>query len=270
MPATLDEILAGTRRQLEERRRGTDLAALEKRARAHTPRGFAERVRRIAATGAAVIAELKRASPSRGVIRASFHAASLAKELEQGGAAALSVLTDEDYFQGALTYLDEAGAATGLPLLRKDFIVDEFQLWEARAHGADAVLLIVAALTDAELKGLARSARELDLDVLCEVHDEQELARALERGVEMIGVNSRDLRTFQVDRERLYELALKLPRNVVRVAESGLTSGREIAELRSAGYDAFLIGEALMRADHPGEELARMLAEARQAKVWTS
>jgi indole-3-glycerol phosphate synthase len=269
MPASLEEIVATARRRLEERRNRSVLAELEKRAAAHVPRGFAAGLRAAAVRGTAVIAELKRASPSRGVIRGSFHAASLARELEAGGAAAISVLTDEDFFQGSLTYLDEAEAATRIPLLRKDFIVDEFQVLEARAHGADAVLLIVAALTDIELKTLAGAVRACGLDALCEVHDEPELARALDHGFQIIGVNSRDLRTFQVDRERPFQLAMKLPRHVLKIAESGLTSGKEMAELRAAGYDGVLVGEALMRADHPGDELARMLAEARRERVWT-
>jgi indole-3-glycerol phosphate synthase len=270
MPASLDEIVATARRRLEERRNRADVADLERRAAAHAVRGFGARLRDAARRGPAVIAELKKASPSRGVIRGSFHAGSLARELENGGAAALSVLTDEDYFQGSLTYLLEAEAATRLPLLRKDFIIDEFQVLEARAHGADAVLLIVAALTDVELKALARAVRAVGLDALCEVHDEDELARALEHGFEIIGVNSRNLRTFQVDAETPFQLAMKLPREALKVAESGLTSGKEIAELRTAGYDAFLIGEALMRADHPGDELTRLLAEARREPVRTA
>ena len=267
MPAGLEDIVATARRRLEERRNRTPLRELEQRAAAHVPRGFVAALRRAAERSAAVIAELKKASPSRGVIRASFHVASLARELEAGGAAALSVLTDEDHFQGSLAFLDEARAATALPLLRKDFIVDEYQVLEARAHGADAVLLIVAALSDAELQALGRSARGHGLDAVCEVHEETELNRALECGFDVIGVNSRNLRTFEVDRERPFELAIRLPKGVLKVAESGLSSGREIAELRSAGYDAFLIGEALMRADHPGDELARILAEARRERV---
>jgi indole-3-glycerol phosphate synthase len=270
MAATLDQIVADARLRLEERRNRVPLARLEAQAAAHEARGFAAALRQKASPGPAVIAELKKASPSRGVIRASFQAASLARELEAGGAAALSVVTDEDHFQGSLTYLDEAEAAARLPLLRKDFIVDEFQVLEARAHGADAVLLIVAALTDDELKKLARSVRELGLDALCEVHDERELSRALDHDFDIIGVNSRDLRTFAVDRERPFELAMRLPRHVLKVAESGLTRGREMAELRAAGYDAFLIGETLMRADHPGEKLAQMVSESRRERAWTA
>lgn len=270
MPVTLEEMLATARRRLEERRNRSDLAQLEARAAARAPRGFAARLREVSQRAPAVIAELKKASPSRGVIRGSFHVGSLARELETGGAAALSVLTDEDYFQGSLTNLVEAEAATRIPLLRKDFIIDEFQVLEARAQGADAVLLIVAALTDVELRVMAKAVRAMGLDALCEVHDEVEVERALEHGFEVVGVNSRNLRTFQVDRERPFQLAMKLPRTVLKVAESGLSSGKEIAELHGAGYEAFLIGESLMRADHPGEELARLLAEARRERVWAS
>jgi indole-3-glycerol phosphate synthase len=212
--------------------------------------------------GVAVIAELKKASPSKGLIRAEFRVEELAKELEAAGAAALSVLTDEEFFQGSLANLRNVSAIVKVPCLRKDFIVDEFQLLEARANSADAVLLIVAALTQTELTGLARDARSHGLDVLCEVHDEEELQRALDAGCDLIGVNSRDLRTFKVDVETAFRLAERLPKNVVKVAESGIRSGEDIARLRAAGYQAFLIGETLMRAERPGEALLALVASA--------
>jgi len=208
----------------------------------------------------AVIAELKKASPSKGLIRAEFRPAKLARELEAAGAAALSVLTDEEFFQGSLANLREASAAVKIPCLRKDFIVDEFQLLEARANAADAVLLIVAALTLEELSALSRAARARGLDVLCEVHDGEELQRALDVGCDLIGVNARDLQTFQVNLETAFDLAATFPRNVVRVAESGIHSAEDVARLRAAGYDAFLIGESLMRAERPGEALRGLLA----------
>ena len=207
-----------------------------------------------------MIAELKKASPSKALIRADFCAAELAKELEAAGAAALSVLTDEEFFQGSLENLRNASAAVKAPCLRKDFIVDEFQLLEARANSADAVLLIVAALSQTELKELAGAARSHELDVLCEVHDEEELQRALDVGCDLIGVNTRDLKTFKVDPERAFRLAERLPKNVVRVAESGIRSGEDIARLRDAGYQAFLIGESLMRAERPGVALRELIA----------
>jgi indole-3-glycerol phosphate synthase len=198
------------------------------------------------------------------VIRSNFHAGKLAEELERGGAAALSVLTDEEFFQGSLENLRRAATAGRVPCLRKDFLVDEFQLLEARANGADAVLLIVAALFPAELELLTRRARELGLDVLCEVHDEQELLRASDVGADLIGINSRDLRTFQVDLETAFRLAPLVPKNALAVAESGIHSGLDIARLRSVGYQAFLIGETLMKAKSPGDALRALLLEARR------
>ena len=189
----------------------------------------------------------------------------LASQLESAGAAALSVLTDEEYFQGSLANLCEASAAAELPCLRKDFIVDEFQLLESRANRADAVLLIVAALAPAELRRLHAVAREFSLDVLCEVHDENELGRALDLGCDIIGVNNRDLRTFQVDLNTAVRLGRNIPPGVLKVAESGLQSGADIRRLRDAGYEAFLIGESLMRAEFPGEALKELLAAARSA-----
>ncbi len=229
---------------------------------AHQPRGFAAALRRVSADRPAVIAELKRASPSRGVIRASFPVAGLASQLASAGAAALSVLTDEEFFQGSIAYLPQASAASGLPCLRKDFIVDEFQLLEARAYHADAALLIVAALTGEELRRLHLAARELSLDVLCEVHDENELGRALDLGCNIIGVNNRDLRTFRVDVNTAVRLGRDIPAGVLKVAESGIESGADIRRLRAAGYPAFLIGESLMRAESPGDALRRLLIDA--------
>ena len=266
MPPSLDSIVAATRQSLSQRwsesgsgnQRSSDLNALERAAAKHTPRGFRNRLRRVAQDGIAVIAELKKASPSKGLIRADFRPSELARELEQAGAAALSVLTNEHFFQGALDYLREASSHCTLPCLRKDFIVDEFQIVEARAYCADAILLIVAALEQKELVALARIARSHDLDVLCETHDEQELQRALDAGCDLIGVNSRDLRTFEVNLETACRLAGKIPSTCVRVAESGIRNGADIARLRSAGYEAFLIGESLMKAKHPREELMRL------------
>ncbi len=262
MPVFLDQIIESTRGKVVERKRAADLPDLEQRAERHEPRGFRRALVEKSKAGVAVIAELKKASPSKGLIRAEFGVEELAKELEAAGAAALSVLTDEEFFKGSLENLRLAAAAVKVPCLRKDFIVDEFQLLEARANLADAVLLIVAALTNAELNRLALSARLYELDVLCEVHDEAELQRALDVGCDLIGVNTRDLRTFKVDGERAFRLAKQLPKNVVRVAESGIRSGEDIARLRAAGYQAFLIGESLMRAERPGESLRGLVDNA--------
>ncbi|MBZ5597862.1 MAG: indole-3-glycerol phosphate synthase TrpC [Acidobacteriia bacterium] len=262
MPASLDQIVAAARRRVAETRRSADLRELERLAEAHAPRGFRRKLKAVAQSGPAIIAELKKASPSRGLIRAAFDAASLAKELESAGAAALSVLTEEEFFQGSLENLRLASTSTKLPCLRKDFIVDEFQMLEARAYGADAVLLIVAALSPAELVGLAMLGRDYELDVLCEVHDEEELERAVNAGCNLIGVNSRHLRTFQVDLATAFRLAERIPHNVVSVAESGIHTGAEIARLRAAGYQAFLIGESLMKVESPGQALRELLADA--------
>jgi len=224
-------------------------------------------LRRAAKTGPAVIAELKKASPSRGLIRADFDPVSLAVSLEGAGATALSVLTDREFFQGSLENLTRASSAVKIPCLRKDFIVDPFQIVEARAAGADAILLIVAALTDAELQRLYAEAQRLELDVLCEVHNAAELERAVALGFTIIGVNSRNLHTMQVDPEGQLELARRLPQTVLRVAESGIRTASDMARMASAGYDAFLIGESLMREADPGAALAGLLEREVSAKV---
>jgi len=258
----LADIVAATRRRVGECRSQADLRELEKRAAEHVPRGFRRRLEAAARAGIAVIAELKKASPSKGLIRSDFDPALLARELERAGAAALSVLTDEEFFQGSLGNLRTASAGTRLPCLRKDFIIDEFQILEARANCADAVLLIVAALGQGELKALAAKAAEYELDVLCEVHDAEELSRAVDAGCGIIGVNNRDLKTFKVDLGTALDLAEKIPSNALAVAESGIESGTDITRLRAAGYGAFLIGETLIRAQRPGEALRGIVAEA--------
>lgn len=271
MAAILDQIVAAARARVAQAKRTADLSEMERRAEQHEPRGFrraletthspTEDAGRVGQPERiAVIAELKKASPSKGLIRAAFNPVELARELEAAGAAALSVLTDEEFFQGSLKNLREASAAVSIPCLRKDFIIDEFQLLEARANSADAVLLIAAALTQPELTSLARSGADYALDVLCEVHDGDELQRALDAGCDLIGVNTRDLRTFQVALETAFELADRFPKNVVRVAESGIRSGEDVARLRAAGYHAFLIGESLMRAEQPGKALMELLS----------
>lgn len=266
MSTHLDKILATTRATVAATKARVPVAELERLAAAHQPRGWANALRQKAAAGPAIIAEIKKASPSKGLIRADFDVELLAQSYLAGGAAALSVLTDEPFFQGSLKNLELASAAVPLPCLRKDFTVDEYQIVEARAHHADAILLIVAALTDAELKRFAQTAHGLDLDVLVEVHTGAELDRVLdalgEVGADAIGVNNRNLKTFEVRLETSLELASRIPPAVVRVAESGIAAPEDLARLRTAGFDAFLIGESLMRQSDPGAALAALLAGA--------
>ena len=264
MTTQLDTILASTRAIVAGAKARIPAAELERRAAAHRPRGWASALRRQAGAGIAVIAEIKKASPSKGLIRGDFDVEWLARRYDAGGAAALSVLTDEPFFQGSLRNLELASAAVTLPCLRKDFTVDEYQIVEARAHCADAILLIAAALSNIELRRFAEAARGLELDVLVEVHTATELDRVLdtlgEDGADAIGVNNRDLRTFEVRLETSLELVEHIPAVVVRVAESGISSADDLGRLRAAGFDAFLIGESLMRQRDPGAALAALLA----------
>lgn len=267
MSVSLEQIVAATRGKIAELKRSPDMQRLERAAAEHMPRGFRRALESRRQGDAAVIAELKKASPSRGLIRSDFHPAHLAVELERAGAAALSVLTDEEFFQGSLENLRAAAESTNLPCLRKDFIVDEIQILQARANRADAILLIVAALPQMDLQNLSRRADECGLDVLCEVHDRAELQRAVDAGCTLIGVNSRDLRTFKVDLGTAFSLANSMPRNVLRVAESGIHGGTDIARLRAAGYQAFLIGESLMMAESPGKALRELIEESEKLAV---
>ncbi len=209
--------------------------------------------------GRRIIAEIKKASPSRGVIRQDFEAALHARQYEQGGAACLSVLTDREYFSGSLACLEDARAACALPLLRKDFMVDEWQLTEARAHGADAVLLIVAALPGSQLDELYVAANEEGLDVLVEVHDEIEMERAAAIGAALIGINNRDLKTFNTSTDVTRRLAPLAPEGALLVSESGLGQAGELGQLEEIGVTAFLLGESLMSAADPGAALAGLL-----------
>jgi indole-3-glycerol phosphate synthase len=266
MNTQLETILAETRQSVKVRKSRSSRAALERAATGHSPRGFAHVLRQRASVGPAVIAELKKASPSRGLIREDFDVRSLAADLARSGAAALSVLTDEPFFQGSLQNLEQASEASGLPCLRKDFMIDEFQIVEARAHRADAILLIAAALSDQEMSKLAAEAHGLQLDVLCEVHTREELDRVLglDLQCDAIGVNNRNLKSFEVRLEASLDLAARLPAAAVHVAESGIQTGEDINLLRNAGYHAFLIGESLMRQPDPGQALAGLLAAAQQ------
>jgi indole-3-glycerol phosphate synthase len=270
MTTRLDTILERTRATLAAAKATVHAAKLLPMAAAHTPRGWAAALRRRAKTGPAIIAEIKKASPSRGLIRAEFDPVWLARRYQAGGAAALSVLTDEPWFQGSLRDLEMASEAASLPCLRKDFIVDEYQILEARAHKADAILLIAAALADAELKRFSAAARGLQLDVLVEVHTAAELSRVLdtlgESGADAIGVNNRDLKTFEVHLETSIELANLIPSSVVRVAESGLSTADDLARLRVAGFHTFLVGESLMRQPDPGAALEALLSAAALAR----
>ncbi len=240
---------------------------LERMAAAHQPRGWAAALRGRPLSEPAIIAEIKKASPSKGLIRENFDVSWLAQRYQEGGAAALSVLTDEPHFQGSLHNLKLASNAVKLPCLRKDFIIDEYQIVEARAHCADAILLIAAALTNDDLKRFSVAAHEHALDVFVEVHTASELEEVLDvlgdNGADAIGVNNRDLKTFEVRMETSLELANRIPASVIRVAESGISTAEDIDRLRTAGFDAFLIGESLMRQPDPGAALAALLAGSR-------
>jgi indole-3-glycerol phosphate synthase len=252
----LDEILAVKRSEVAEAR-GRAEAIARKAAAAPAPRGFRRAL--LAGSGPRVIAELKRRSPSKGEIRADFDPVAIARAYEAGGAAALSVLTDERFFGGSLAVLEAVRRATALPLLRKDFVIDPVQIDEARAAGADAVLLIVAALERPVLERLHAHALVLGLDVLVEVHDESELDAAKGVGADLIGVNNRDLRTFVTDLAVTERLAKRVPQGALVVAESGIFGPEDVARLQRAGASAFLVGESLMREADPGRALRRLL-----------
>ena len=252
-------------RKIEEvaaRQQQRSLAELEQAASLmDSTRGFRRALAdKAASSDAAVIAEVKKASPSKGVIRADFHPAEIAASYEAGGAACLSVLTDIDFFQGADEYLQAARAACALPVLRKDFTLDPYQIWEARALGADAILLIVACLELPHLKDLHDCAWEAGLDVLVEVHDEAELDEALTLGGDLIGINNRDLHTFETSLDTTYKLLARIPEGVQVVTESGVSSAEQVNEMRRHGVHSFLIGETFMRAEDPGAALAAMFA----------
>jgi indole-3-glycerol phosphate synthase len=262
MSTHLDQILNTTRSTVALNRERLSIAELELTAAEHQPRGWAQALQKRAKKAPAIIAEIKKASPSKGLIREEFDVAWLAKRYAEGGAAALSVLTDEPYFQGSLHNLELASETVSLPCLRKDFIVDEYQILEARAYKADAILLIAAALSDNDMENFIGMAHDLELDVLCEVHNHLELDHVLSMAEppEAIGVNNRDLRTFEVNLDRSLELVDSIPNTRVRITESGITSAADVARLRKAGFDAFLIGESLMRQPDPGEALQALLS----------
>jgi indole-3-glycerol phosphate synthase len=259
----LTRILAAKAKEVAAAKTVTPLAALREKARSASPvRDFVGALHsRITAGSAAVIAEIKKASPSRGVLRPIFEPAAIAQRYEAGGAACLSVLTDREYFQGAPEHLVAARAACSLPALRKDFVLDEYQVVESRALGADCILLIVAALDDTRLAALETCARELGMAVLAEVHDADELDRALRLETPLIGVNNRDLRSFHVALETTLDLLPRIPGERLVVTESGILAPADVARMRAAGVHAFLIGEAFMRAADPGAALHELFAK---------
>ncbi|WP_369977291.1 indole-3-glycerol phosphate synthase TrpC [Xanthomonas bundabergensis] len=259
----LRTILARKAEEIAARRARVPLAELVARAEAAPPvRGFARALQAAIADGApAVIAEVKKASPSKGVIRPDFHPADIAVSYEFGGAACLSVLTDEDFFQGHDRYLQQAREACTLPVLRKDFTIDPYQVYEARVLGADCILLIVAALDDLQLAELSALALQLGMDVLVEVHDIDELERAIQVPVPLIGINNRNLRTFEVSLQTTLDMKDAVPRDRLLVTESGILGPADVAKMRAAGVHAFLVGETFMRAEEPGEALRQLFFE---------
>ena len=259
-PDLLRTIVAATRRIIETRRDRESLGLLELRGASASPGGSRFESALTVADRVNVIAECKRRSPSKGVLAVDYDPVALAAQYEHGGAVAISVLTEPTLFDGALEHLAAVRARVALPLLRKDFIVDEYQLFEARANGADAVLLIVAALEQAELVALQTRASQLGLATIVEVHDEMELARAIDSGARIIGVNNRNLRTLAVDMTASDRLAVQIPHSVIAVSESGLKSRKELDRLAAAGYRAFLIGERFMTDPDPARAVRELIS----------
>lgn len=259
-PDVLEAIVSATRRAVEDRQEQYPVRDLERAAAERIPRAEAFLAALGRANGYNVIAECKRRSPSHGLLRAEYDPEALASAYVAAGASALSVLTEPAFFDGALDHLAEVRSVVNVPVLRKDFIVSEYQLIETRAAGADAVLLIVAALPRRQLACLLTEARDLGLAVLVEVHDSTELSLALEAGARVVGVNNRNLRTLAVNLDASRALITQVPTNIIAVAESGLKTGAELTALRRAGYDAFLVGESLMSSDDPGLALSSLLA----------
>lgn len=263
MPDILRKILAHKAREVAARADAVSRAELLARCAQRAPtRGFARAIAaRIAVGHAAVIAEVKKASPSKGVLRADFDPVAIARSYEQGGAACLSVLTDNEFFQGSDADLVAARAACGLPVLRKDFVIDPYQVYEARALGADCILLIVAALTDAHMQALAALAHDLGLDVLVEAHDAEELERALALNTQLVGINNRDLRSFKTTLATTLDLLSRIPAGRIVVTESGIETRADVAAMRARGVQAFLVGETFMRAREPGAKLKELFGE---------
>ncbi|MDD1510416.1 indole-3-glycerol phosphate synthase TrpC [Pseudomonas sp. CNPSo 3701] len=270
VPTVLEKILARKAEEVAARRAVVSLPEVEREARAADPvRGFANAlIEKAKSKQPAVIAEIKKASPSKGVIRENFVPAEIARSYEEGGATCLSVLTDIDFFQGADRYLQEARSACSLPVIRKDFMIDPYQIVEARALGADCVLLIVSALSDAQMGELAATAKSFDLDVLVEVHDGDELERALNvLDTPLVGVNNRNLHTFEVSLETTLDLLPRIPRDRLVVTESGILNRADVELMEISEVYAFLVGEAFMRANNPGAELEQLFFPERRRLV---
>jgi len=264
MSDVLHKIIEHKKAHVAARKIIAPLASLEERARgAEKPRGFASALRRkVQSGGLGLIAEIKKASPSKGLIRADFDVASLASAYEQGGATCLSVLTDEPYFQGKDSYLEAAKQAASLPVLRKDFMIDPYQVVEARALGADCILLIMAALSVPQAKDLADRAHGLGMDVLIEVHDAAELDQALAVPSDLVGINNRNLKTLQVDLQTTVDLAVRVPKDRMLVAESGIESRADLARMAAAGASCFLIGESFMRQQDVAQAVRKLFGAA--------
>ncbi|MGD8203977.1 indole-3-glycerol phosphate synthase TrpC [Pantoea sp. FN0305] len=259
MSDILNKILAVKREEIDAAKRVSSLSTLRDRARAQTQRDFIAALRQHNQQGKpGIIAEVKKASPSKGLIRADFNPAGIAESYQQGGAACLSVLTDVQFFQGSEDYLQQARAACSLPVLRKDFMIDSWQVEEARAMGADCILLIVAALEDSQMQELEAHAHQLGMAVLVEVHDGHELERALNLTTPLIGINNRNLRSFETSIDTTLGLLSQLPADRLVVTESGIGTVQDVQRLRQAGVNNFLVGEAFMRAAEPGAELAKL------------
>jgi indole-3-glycerol phosphate synthase len=265
-PTILKKILARKAEEVAERQPKVSIADLQQRiadqkGSAFDPRGFADSMAKsISAGRSAVIAEAKKHSPSKGLLRDPFIPADIAQSYERGGASCLSVLTDKDYFHGSEDYLMQARAACGLPVIRKDFIVDPYQVYEARAIGADCILLIAAALSDQQMADLNSLANELGMDVLIEVHGADELARTLPLNTRLVGINNRNLHTFEVSLNNTYDLLASIPDDRIVVTESGIHSIEDVHAMREHNVHAFLVGEAFMRAENPGQKLKELFA----------
>ncbi|WP_455212766.1 indole-3-glycerol phosphate synthase TrpC [Kaarinaea lacus] len=259
-PDVLKKILQRKREEITERTLSCSIQELrQKAADTSEPRGFLKAIRSaLAKHQPAIIAEIKKASPSKGVIREHFDPEQIARSYQSGGATCLSVLTDHDFFQGSETFLRQAKQACNLPVLRKDFMIDPYQVYEARVIGADCILLIAAALDDAALQELSQLAAQLELDVLMEVHDAEELQRALQLPIPLIGINNRNLRTFETSLDTTLELLADIPEDRIVVTESAIHTRQDVATMRDHGVNAFLVGEAFMRASEPGEKLQEL------------
>ena len=256
----LDVIIESTKETVKKSISFRSIASLEEDFEKYNKRGFEDAIMsRVSKKETAIIAEIKKASPSKGLIREDFEPKKIAKEYEEGGATCLSILTDEPFFQGKLEYLDSVRSSCELPILRKDFMIDLYQIYETKAYGGDCILLIVAALDIIQLKDFSQLARELNLDILIEVHSEDELNEALSINSKLIGINNRDLTTFEVDKNLAIKLARQIPKDVIVVSESGISSREDILSSKEQGIHSFLIGESFMRKPNPGNALKDIL-----------